>query len=392
MIDTSVEPSTRQALPWTRRGHIPRLDGLRAVSIALVVLSHCAPTIHSPLATRLLNYVNAGHLGVTSFFVISGFLITILLLREHTSDGVISLKSFYKRRALRLVPAYVTYLVVAGALAFFSVAGCRLEEKYWWAASTYTMCFMPKLNSAWNVGHLWSLSVEEHFYLIWPLLMTWFKPRIAFASAIAYVVTTPFLRFTLWRLHSESLDIDFCSPTQMSSIAVGCVLGYCVFYYGAQIQFRLSRVRSMVLVAVAFGGLATSVGLAHVSGKFGIVLQDPISASCFALIILGILFRDGDSFFSMLESRPFKVIGVLSYSIYLWQQLFTGSGHFWAGRWPQNLLFILLAAVLSYRLVELPFLRIKRRLAVTRTCANPEAAAVDPPSVHLGAAIAGRSR
>ncbi|MEI6078838.1 MAG: acyltransferase [Verrucomicrobiota bacterium] len=140
---------------------LPSLDGWRAVSIALVLLLHSSYTSGFPSKLdRIINGFDAGVLGVRFFFVISGFLITCLLLREHAETSVISLKHFYARRALRILPVYFFYLVVLGFLTRYSQA-----PSAWLANLTFTTNFFP---TPFATTHFWSLAVEEQFYFLWP--------------------------------------------------------------------------------------------------------------------------------------------------------------------------------------------------------------------------------
>src|SRR5580692_8626360 len=143
---------------------IASLDGLRAVSILLVLTSHSILGTHS-FAFRLL-FLHAD-LGVRVFFIISGFLITTLLLNERAESGGISLRLFYIRRTLRILPAF--YLFV-GTVAILNALGViAVPPGNWVYVLTYTLNFDP--HPPWVLGHLWSLSVEEQFYLLWPLVM-----------------------------------------------------------------------------------------------------------------------------------------------------------------------------------------------------------------------------
>ena len=137
-----------------RSGHLPSLDGLRAISIALVLLGHLS-------GTRNFGKLNLGigdyaHLGVVVFFVISGFLITRLLLLEYEKRGSVSLKLFYARRALRLFPA--AYAFIACVCLLWAAGVVHLRSTDIWHTVTYTVNYLP--DSSWQIGHLWSLSNE----------------------------------------------------------------------------------------------------------------------------------------------------------------------------------------------------------------------------------------
>ena len=143
---------------------LPSLDGWRAVSIGLVLVQHSTMAAGFPPAlTPWIKRFDLGSLGVQFFFVISGFLITWLLLQEQARHGRISLKHFYLRRALRILPVYFFYLFVLGCLTRYEQPG------YLWAANlTFTTnYFWPPEGTA----HFWSLGVEEQFYLLWPGLL-----------------------------------------------------------------------------------------------------------------------------------------------------------------------------------------------------------------------------
>jgi peptidoglycan/LPS O-acetylase OafA/YrhL len=153
------------------RGRIPSLDGLRAVSIILVIASHAIQGTHS-FVFRL--FFLHSDLGVRVFFIISGFLITSLLLRERAETGRISLPLFYIRRTLRILPPFVLFV---GVVAIFNAFGIiQVPPGNWIYALTYTMNF--DTHAPWVLGHLWSLSVEEQFYLLWPLVMRFARPPV----------------------------------------------------------------------------------------------------------------------------------------------------------------------------------------------------------------------
>jgi peptidoglycan/LPS O-acetylase OafA/YrhL len=174
MIESSVSVSASAADGRPVR-LLPSLDGLRAVSILLVILGHGVGTgksqldLHSPVLEKL--FFSHSAIGVRTFFIISGFLITTLLLREKSNFGYISLPAFYTRRCLRILPAFFFYLLVIVVLdrtGFVQLPAGNLLY-----AVTYTMNFNP--NPYWYTGHFWSLSVEEQFYLLWPLALTFLQ-------------------------------------------------------------------------------------------------------------------------------------------------------------------------------------------------------------------------
>ncbi|HET9010483.1 MAG TPA: acyltransferase, partial [Gemmatimonadaceae bacterium] len=141
------------------RRHFPALDGLRAVAVMIVIVGHHGYPIAGVPAD----------LGVSAFFVLSGFLITRLLMREHEASGTITLREFYARRTLRIFPAYYTFLLVSFVLDH--LRGERWGTALGLSAVTYTVNYFNAIHHhpSTSIAHAWSLGVEEQFYLLWPL-------------------------------------------------------------------------------------------------------------------------------------------------------------------------------------------------------------------------------
>lgn len=312
---------------------IPSLDGLRAVAILCVIASHWIG--------RFRTAGQLGHFGVTAFFVISGYLITELMLRERVRAGDVSIKRFYQRRALRILPAYMMYLLVIAALASAHVY--QIKARGWLGALTYTSCFMiPSMT--WGLVHTWSLSVEEHFYLIWPVLFRWLRPRTAIGLLSLVILVSPALRFYTARW----FDPEYSSFSQMSSIAVGCLLAFVLGYrvWPSSWTWGIGAIGIFALSFVGRGPLRSD-------------LLDTERALGFALLMAMILSLSPQNLIYRILNWPLLAqIGVLSYSLYLWQQPLTdGRVPIWLGAPLLGMI-----AFLSYRFVESPFLRLKDRL------------------------------
>src|SRR5262249_25513818 len=217
---TPSTPFPNLPLTWLDRGRIPCLDGLRALAILLVIYAHGHyPGDRLPFVPMLKG--RCGFLGVQIFFVLSGFLIPTLMLREVQRTGRVHLGHFYLRRALRIIPVYATYLIL---LAILDACGIvRLGGQQWLAAATYTVNFLPR-PLPWAMSHLWSLCVEEHFYLLWPLLMTLLPPRWCVRAIPACLVLAFLARWIL--LAVSDAPIDLLTFTRIDDIAVGCGLAY----------------------------------------------------------------------------------------------------------------------------------------------------------------------
>jgi len=337
-------------------GRIPSLDGLRAISIVSVTLSHWIVDPSCPIDwpwARLL-----GGPGVNLFFVISGFLITHLLLREYEKTAGVSLRGFYLRRSLRILPAYVVFLSMIWWLCQIGMA--QLDGRAWFLALTYTVNMVPK-PPAW-IEHVWSLSVEEHFYLMWPVAVALLGPRRSVAALLAVVLAAPLLRYMIWtRTHNTYVNISFFTPTRIDTIAIGCLLAFYVRTdAAARVAERIKPRADAVLV-----GLAALLWAAFSvrSGEYDLLLLRAIEAALMSAIVFVSVISPNSAIGRVLNCRPFVAVGVLSYSLYLWQPLTYPATDRWPlGPW-QNLVLLAVVAVASYLLVERPFLRLKDRLA-----------------------------
>jgi peptidoglycan/LPS O-acetylase OafA/YrhL len=346
---------------WLEHGRVPCLDGLRALSIKLVIIEHSYLASRVRLAgmpRQLLG--NLGGVGVDVFFAISGFLITLLLLREWRRVGTISLKSFYARRFLRLMPAAAVFLATVFAL---QLAGyVHLEPRRWLHILTYTVNFDP--HAQWQTGHLWSLSIEEQFYLMWPLALAALGPRWIRVVPVAWLLAAPLTRCLLLWLHARDMgQYENWTPFRIDCIAAGCLLALLADNAQFRRRTRLSRRAAMSTIVAAAVLLWVSYTVEFRVTLYDVALAHTVRAACIVTLIwLTVNHLDG-AWPRLLEWKPFVVIGALSYSIYLWQQLFLVHG---ANHGPLALLvcvaLAMAAAGMSYTLIERPFLQLKGRL------------------------------
>ena len=354
---------------WLDRGRIPCLDGLRAVAILLVIFAHSHFPGDHLLPLRALRG-RCGFLGVQLFFVLSGFLITTLMLREVQRTGRVHLGHFYLRRALRILPVYAVYLLL---LAILDACGsARFGGRHWLAAATYTVNFLPApLPSL--MSHLWSLCVEEHFYLLWPLLMAVLPLRWCLRAIPACLAMAFLLRWIL--LAYPGVPIDLLTFTRIDDIAVGCGLAFLAREpaWRRRLDAFITPGR-LVLLLLVFA--ASQVCFSRVLGtsllppvvlRLGLAVANDINSLTIAVLMWAVLSRPSGLWGRVLNHPAAVGLGVLSYSIYLWHVLVCANDRpAWLCSFPQNLLCIFLAALLSYRLIEKPFLTWKDRLAVDR--------------------------
>jgi peptidoglycan/LPS O-acetylase OafA/YrhL len=351
--------------------YLPTLDGWRAISIGLVLMSHSPVSCAVPVLGALLRSLSHfGGVGVEIFFGISGVLICSRLLEEESRCGQINVKGFYVRRFFRILPAALLYLLVIAILAAFHII--PLPAMDWFAAllffRNYLMLFEylhhSPLAMHWYTGHFWSLSMEEHFYLVLPAILVGFrKKRLRILGGLA-------LSIALWRsvlahvIHSR-FQFTFRTDTHVDALLIPAMFALALY------PLMRNHAAKRYIPAWSFPIL---IGL----GVSLLVLAPPFSFTLRAILIPLLIFSTvlhpkaipG----SILESKPLRWIGWISYSLYLWQQLFFGTN--FAGsppaiavlrQWPGNLVALMMCATFSYYVVEKPCVRLGHKLVSVPT-------------------------
>lgn len=348
---TSSKPSSR----------IRGLDGLRAFSISLVLIAHLLGTqhFHPPeVISRVLGLFFLGPLGVRIFFVISGFLITSLLMEEERRTGTVSLRRFYFRRTLRIFPPYYLYILIIVLMEAIGALSLRPGDV--WHAMTYTTNYHP--DRSWYLGHAWSLAVEEQFYILWPFLYRGLGQARAKRILCGYILLAP-----VWRLlvvhafPSQGFEIGETFFTTADSIACGCLLALGhrrLTEYATYSRWIDSPAYLLIIPAVlAINALGR---FAKLDWVFCITAQNVL----IALFIERVTRSERGWVPKILNARPMVLLGLWSYSVYLWQQplLNRQVQDSWLTVFPVNLLGCLALAATSYYLVEQPVLRLRQRL------------------------------
>lgn len=335
---------------------VPGLDGLRAISILLVLCGHLAGTVgfydNMAFWDRIGDIAN---LGVRVFFVISGYLITLLLLKEVQKTGTISIKQFYYRRTLRIFPASYSFIVFISIASFFSLLTLHRGDLL--HAYTYTMNYFSDMDRSWWVGHLWSLSVEEQFYLLWPATLLFLGTRKGLKAAALVVLLAPFIRIgTLYFWASQRPLIGNSFQTVADAIATGCLLaGYKDSLMSQKWFQRIMNSKWFLLIPLAIF-VVNAMGEARLRWAVLETLMNVMIALC----VCRSTIRTQDLAGRVLNWPPLAFVGVLSYSLYLWQQLFIDrASSFWTARFPQNLVLAFCAALLCHYAIEKPFLRFR---------------------------------
>jgi peptidoglycan/LPS O-acetylase OafA/YrhL len=332
---------------------IPSLDGFRAISIILVLFAHSRFSIGFPV--KYTKLVEGGDVGVTVFFVISGFLITYLLLNEKLRHGNISLKNFYLRRAIRILPAVFLYLLFMVIWSKIEPTEINLSDLI--PVFTFTENFH---GHPWLVLHFWSLSVEEQFYIFWPCILLLFNKHLItiLGVLIAYSCLVRVLDYKFPAFNIITLGSFF---ENSDAIFIGCIAG--IFFVKNPDIFKHKIFSSYILQIIALITIIIFV-YCHHAGKFGKIalpFGNIIISVSILLIILSYIHPSNNIIFKFLNSKPMVHIGVLSYSIYIWQEFFNVSTFkVWWRTFPYSILVAYLAGLIAYYLWEKQFLKLKR--------------------------------
>lgn len=311
-------------------------------------------------ARAFVGWFDPGDMGVRIFFVISGFLITGLLMAEREETGAVSLRRFYYRRALRIFPAFYAFLAVLALLFHFGLLDpSSPDAPRLWVAAVYVANWTGTGN--WYAAHSWSLSVEEQFYLIFPALFRFTTEGRARRALVYFLLAGAVLR-TAYCALAHFKFVTFApfvvSTTSFDAVACGCLLALWREKLRARpLYLRLVRRAwppALALLALRVA-LHPSYGVRLAADlSFGFALSGVLTA----LLIDAVVSRPP----AFLNTRPLVYVGALSYSLYLWQQIFlppySTSPYL---RFPLCFVWIALAALASFYLVERPALKLRRR-------------------------------
>jgi len=361
----------RDRLQCTAARRIPALDGLRATAIALVVLGHLAGTRHFLMLSSLAILGDLGNLGVCVFFVISGFLITRLLLAEQARQLRIDLAAFYGRRACRILPAAGLYLLALAVLEP-AIVGRHPSSSDWLHALTFTVNYHQQRQ--WCVGHLWSLSVEEQFYLLWPAAIAVLGRTRSLWLAGSAIGVAPLWRISIWVLWPEARDgIGETFPTVMDAIAMGCVLAGSASWLAERGWYRRFLASRLFVVAPIVVVLCNAFGRYP---SFYLPLGMTARNIGIAAIVHWSTLQSNRTAASVLDSPPLTFVGRISYSLYLWQQPFLDRHRATLlTAFPLNIACAFVCALVSFNFIETPVLRFRERMGlVSRVGAAPRAA------------------
>ncbi|MDQ6756571.1 MAG: acyltransferase [Bacteroidota bacterium] len=350
--------------------YIPGFDFLRGFAVLLVLLLHGS-----------YGFFKGGWIGVDLFFVLSGYLITSLLLNEYQNSGEIAISKFYIRRALRLFPALIVCIIMANALwPLTNFYGGAIQKRATIAALFYFTNLIPGDISG-NMEHLWSLSVEEHFYFIFPVLASFFLFKISLRNCIIFLLLFIFgistfricvynniLRFADGFLVIDTYRFTLC---RIDSILFGSVLAVVL----SRINFKEVTIKKNLATLYLIVILALFVIVLFTVNHQNIFWNNGGFIFTNLLCLSAVLIVTRNPFHFLLSNKIFRWIGKRSYGIYLYHfPIFQASDGLRQHHSLVNFLLVtifrfgitFLLAEVSYKYIEQPILKIKKRYEVSK--------------------------
>jgi len=372
-------PGQHDNPPAQSQGQIPALDGVRGLAVGLMVWFHLR-----------INQLPGGWVSMSLFFPLSGFLITRLMLLERDRSGTVALGQFWRRRARRLIPTHFALLVIVSMVLIMcgtwlraergAVMSSMLYSNNWWQIGhsvDYWSRFSGKLSP---FEHLWSLSVEEQFYIVWPLLtvaaIKWARRPLAVLAALSCGLAAAGATYGVviaWQGWGGSTDIYYNTGVRAAELLPGAALA--VLFAARPNVCNSERARR--LLDIAAGGcliaiLFASLALDKAGPRF--IADGGMSLVGFASVVIIAAAVRGGMVSSLLSLPLLRWLGTRCYSLYLWHwpivALVTPVSSGLSGWWlvALQLALILSATVLSYWLIEYPLRR--QRAAQMTTAAN----------------------
>lgn len=365
---------TRALSPHAGYGFIPGLDGLRAISVLIVLIAHMG-----------LDHIVPGGFGVTVFFFISGFLITRLLIAEQEAKGRVNLPMFYMRRFARLYPALLFMVLVTALIS--GAMGYGLPTKVEALASVFYFTNIYQVHAA-SVDYsplmswtpLWSLAVEEHFYMLFPLLvlaagLVWKRLHMA---VLAIIIIVPLWRaFVFFNLDVPVSDYNYMmTDARIDSIAWGCLLTIMLHRKGIEALRAL-----MGFIPVIVAGVALLASFLIRDDSFRYILRFSLQGAAICILILNLYYLARLRWaFKVLEIAPLVWIGKNSYALYLWHYPVFDLVH---RNMDAGFVSIALTLIISFDmtiislyLVEQPFMKLRKRFGSHTPVAKAAPAAV----------------
>ncbi len=348
----------------TAKHRLPGLDGLRAFAVAWVILLHAGYSVTYP--AWFAGFASRGVHGVTVFFVLSGFLITWLLLEEEQRHGAFSLRDFYVRRAFRILPPVVLFLAGLAVLTRFIPLGIPPWD---WLGCLFF--FRNLTGGSYYTAHFWSLAIEEQFYLLWPLLLFLMPRRARLPVTAGLCAFAPVWRqvnmalFGAQNLNWSRADLLY------DALLVGALLALAQRHPSFRGLLSGAKWRAHGAFLVGVGLVAAALSLALPG--YLLPARIPLELTGIALVLKVLIEGRAPMVQRVFQWAPAEWIGRISYSLYLWQQVFLPKEPFaiWQ-QLPWNIPLAVGFAFASFHLVERPALRWRERFLPRRAPTRAE--------------------
>lgn len=374
----------------TNKVYFPNLDALRFFAFLTVFIAHCVLHLNYKFPTRIselisLHFFTNGDLGVRFFFVLSGFLISWLLFEEKSQKHTINIKSFYARRVLRIWPVYYLVVIIGFISAFYIdwtfLGNPNFEQKVnigdlpWYVFLLGNVPLVQGFSGSMILGVLWSVAIEEQFYLFWPWLFSFFTSKIIKYSCYFIILTY----FILCFFYHFSY---FSTISALPCLAIGSLGAYYSAFSHKFVQYFKGLNKSTILIVYALLFIYVPIhGLSHIFGPDIFDLYYPFEVPLFSFLFLFIILEQNfsdNSFFKFGKLKHISNLGKISYGLYAYHVITFPIAHYFInyllpfssttfiGYILQSIIaFFLTIAIakISYKYMESFFLKFKRKYA-----------------------------
>lgn len=337
--------------------YIKGFDTLRALSIIFVILTHLGLYAVLPddnFIKKRVWHLISGTTGVRIFFTLSGFLITKILLNELKKYNNINFYNFFARRFIRLLPPLIVFYILVSTLMFLNIIPANHIALVY--SIFYAYNFVPRAYYTGELGHTWSLALEEQYYLIWPLIINFIRNKIVLFGIIFLILLACIYPNSVYpnSLFTENFKTSRWFIPAVGPIIIGSFFSLLINIEKWEIYFKKNH------ITIVLGILLFLFPLYSAYLKFSSLYQ----SAGIALILIWISFNQESKLTRLLDNKVLSYIGKISYGLYVYQGLFltTGpAGNIWLQQFPQNIILTIVTAILSYHLLEKPTLKLKKR-------------------------------
>lgn len=344
---------------------IVEITGIRCFAVMMVTLSHAQHTIEGGYTGFLspLWLFSHGSQSVLLSFVLSGFLITRMLTKEFAEKGCLDLIAFYSKRILRIWPASYFYILTIAALSMAGILAIDWRHiaiaslHLWNYGELLHVTVAEGTHGNWYLGHLWTLALEEQFYWVWPPILLYILRNRSERLLLALIFIVPLIRMASYFLvPSLRGQVNLMLHSGVDPILVGCYLAMNQEKWSSKLAVLKYRHWILTGVVIVFMIATPQLGI-YLKGIWTATYGRTIDALLAAIIILSMVEVKDFWLARICRMRLVVFVGTISYSIYLWQQLFLGEYFKYALKFPFNIVQALVMALISYYMVEKSFLR-----------------------------------